>query len=179
MRSPNGTIHEVPNSHRKSIEKIMKNGGKVDAYLKKLGMGGEPPKQDQDQQMQQIMQMVAQALQQGQKPEQVMQMLVQQGIPQEVVQQVIQQVMQQMQGAPQQEMQEGMDTGNQEAPMMKFGGLPMAEWGTNTLGINGTSNPKLYQPKTDALQIASQDVTGSTINPDANSHLPHLCLKVV
>jgi len=170
MRSPNGTIHEVPNSHRKSIEKIMKNGGKVEAYLKKLGMGGEPPQQGQDQQMQQIMQMVAQALQQGQKPEQVMQMLVQQGITQEVVQQVIQQVMQQMQ-EQQAPPQEGMDTGNQEAPMMKFGGLPMAEWGTNTLGINGTSNPKLYQPKTDALQIASQDVTGSTINPDANSHL--------
>ena len=188
MRSPNGTIHEVPNSHRKNIEKIMKNGGKVEAYLKKLEDGGMPTQQQggQEQQMQQIMQMVAQALQQGQKPEQIMQMLVQQGVPQQMAQQVIQQVMQQLQvgqqqgpqeeqqepqqEAPQQEQQEGMDTGNQQAPMMRFGGLPIAEWGTNTLGVNGMSKPKLYTPKTDALNFNSQDVTGSTPNPDVNSH---------
>lgn len=197
MRSPNGTIHEVPNSHRKNIEKIMKNGGKVEAYLKKLEDGGMPTQQQggQEQQMQQIMQMVAQALQQGQDPQQIMQMLVQQGVPQQMAQQVIQQVMQQMQGqqqgpqeemqepqqeAPMQEMQEGMDTGNQQAPMMRFGGLPiMAVTGivnpstnnqtgnpfiNNQLGFSST--PKYQQPKTDALNALSQDATGSTPNPD-------------
>lgn len=193
MRSPNGTIHEVPNSHRKNIEKIMKNGGKVEAYLKKLEDGGMPTQQQggQEQQMQQIMQMVAQALQQGQNPQQIMQMLVQQGVPQQMAQQVIQQVMQQIQGqqqgpqeemqepqqeAPQQEMQEGMDTGNQQAPMMRFGGLPVMgatgivnSWTNNQTGFSPT--PKFQQPKTDALNALSQDSTGSTPNPDVSNNL--------